>query len=118
MKRLTLAVVCVGVICGAALYLSRQKTTPVSPAEPITEAAPSYQPEDAQSVKTVAVQPAKPQVSATAATPIQTPPALPVLNEAKPDDSTNTPPPSAFRQAVDILVSPQTSFEQRQAAWK
>jgi hypothetical protein len=118
MKRLILAVVCAGVISGAALYLNRQKTTPVSPAEPITEAAPSHQPDDAQSVKTVAVQQAKPQVSATAATPIQTPPASPVLNEAKPDYSTNTPPPSAFRQAVDILVSPQTSFQQRQAAWK
>jgi len=36
----------------------------------------------------------------------------------KPDNATNSTPHTAFRQAIDILVSPQTSFQQRQAAWK
>jgi hypothetical protein len=118
MKRLILAVVSVGVIGGAALYLNRQKTAPISPAEPMAEAAPTRTPEDTRSVKAVAVQQAEPQVSATAVDSSQTPLVSPVLNEAKPDNSANSTAPTAFRQAMDILVSPQTSFQQRQAAWK
>jgi tetratricopeptide (TPR) repeat protein len=115
MKRLILAVVCVGVIGGATLYLNRQKTGRISPAEPMAEAAPNRTPEDTPSVKAVAVQQTEPQVSATAAIPGQTPLVSPVLNEVKPGNSTNSTP---FRQAMAILVSPQTSFQQRQAAWK
>ena len=118
MKRLILAVVSVGVIGGATLYLNRQKTTPISPAEPMAEAAPPRTPEDTRSVKAVAMQQPEPQVSATAADSNQTPLAAPVLNEVKPDNSTNSAAPTAFGQAIDILVSPQTSFQQRQVAWK
>jgi tetratricopeptide (TPR) repeat protein len=118
MKQLILAVVSVGMIGGATLYLNRQKTAPVSPAEPVAEAAPSRTMEDTRSVKAVAVQQPEPQVSAAAADSKQTPIASPVLNEVKPDNSTNSTSPTAFRQAIDILVSPQTSFQQRQAAWK
>ena len=71
--------------------------------------------EDTQSVWAVAPQQTQPQVSATAADSTQTPLVSPVLNEVKPDNSSNSTP---FRQAIDILVSPQTSFQQRQAAWK
>jgi len=118
MKRLILAAVSVGVIGGAMLYLNRQKTTPVSPAEPMAEAVPSRTMEDPPSVKAVAMQQSEPRVSATAADSNQTPLLSPVLNEAKPGTSTNSTPTTAFRQAIDILVSPQTSFQQRQAAWK
>src|SRR6266567_3429598 len=118
MKGLILAVVSVGVIGGATLYLNRQKTAPVSPAEPMAEATPTRTPEDTRSVKAVVVQQTEPQVSAAAADSKQTPFASPVLNEVKPDNSTNSTPPTAFRQAIDILVSPQASFQQRQAAWK
>jgi len=118
MKRLILAVVSVGVIGGTALYLNRQKTAPVSPAEPMAEAAPRRTMEDTQSVKDIAMQQTEPQVSAAASDSNQPPLASPVLNEVKPDNSTNSTPPTAFRQAIDILVSPQTSFQQRQAAWK
>src|SRR5207248_11097939 len=119
MKRLILAVVSVGVIGGATLYLNRQKTTPISPAEPMAEAAPPRTAEDTRSVKAVAMQQPEPQVSATAADSNQTPLVSPVLNEAKPDNnSTHSTATTAFRQAIDILVSPQTSFQQRQAAWK
>ena len=115
MKRLILAVVSVGMIGGATLYLNRQKTAPVSLEEPMAEATSTRTPEDTRSGKAVVVQQTEPQVSGAAADSIQTPLASPVLNEVKPDNST---PPSAFRQAIDILVSPQTSFQQRQAAWK
>ena len=118
MKGLILAVVSVGVIGGAALYLNRQRTAPISPAEPMAEAAPTRTPEDRQSVKAIAVQQTEPQVSATTADSGQPPIASPVLNEMKPDNSTNSTAPTVFRRAIDILVSRQTSFQQRQAAWK
>jgi tetratricopeptide (TPR) repeat protein len=118
MKRLILAVVSVGVIGGATLYLNRQKTAPVSPAEPVAEATSTRTPEDTRSVKTVAVQQTEPQVTGAAADSKQTLLASAVLNEVKPDNSTNSTPLSAFCQAIDILVSPQTNFQQRQAAWK
>ena len=44
--------------------------------------------------------------------------APPVSNEVKPDNSTNPAASTAFSQAIDILVSPQASFQQKQAAWK
>ena len=115
MKRLISAVVCVGVIGGAILYLNRQKSGPIAPAEPKAEAAPTRTPEDTPSAKAVAVQQTEPRVSATAANPNQAPPVSPILNEVKPDNSTNSTP---FRQAIATLVSPQSSFQQRQAAWK
>src|SRR5437899_12659788 len=114
MKRLILAVVSAGVIGGAALYLNRQKTAPVSPAEPLIEAAPTRKPHDTRSAKAVALQQMEPQVSAAAADSNQPPLASPVLNEAKPDNSSNSTAPAAFRRAMDILVSPQTSFQQSQ----
>ena len=105
-------------IGGATLYLNRQKTAPVSLEEPMAEATSTRTPEDTRSGKAVVVQQTEPQVSGAAADSIQTPLASPVLNEVKPDNATNSTPPTAFRQAIDILVSPQTSFQQRQAAWK
>src|SRR5260370_34079987 len=50
MKRMILAVVSVSVIGGATLYLNRQETMPVSPAEPMTEASSRRTIEDTQSV--------------------------------------------------------------------
>jgi tetratricopeptide (TPR) repeat protein len=84
----------------------------------MAEAAPRRKMEDTQSVKDIAMQQTEPLVSAAASDSNQPPLASPVLNEVKPDNSTNSTPPTAFRQAIDILVSPQTSFQQRQAAWK
>ena len=118
MKRLILAAVSVGVIGGATLYWNRQKTAPVSPPEPMAEAAPTRTPEDTQSAKVVAMQQSEPRVSAAAADSNQPPPASPVSNEVKLDNAANSSAPTAFRQAIDILVSLQSSFQQRQAAWK
>src|SRR2546423_5331728 len=118
MKRLICGVVSVGVIVGAVLYLSRPKTAPVPLAEPMAEAVPTRTLEETQFVNVVALQQTEPQVSAAPAEPVQTAIASPVLNEAKPGKSTNSAAPTAFGRAIDILVSPQTSFQQRQAAWK
>ena len=79
MKRLIWAVVSVGVIGGAMVYFNRQKTAPVSPAEPMAEAVPSRTMEETPSVKAVAMQQPEPQVSATAADSNQTPLLSPVF---------------------------------------
>src|SRR5436309_2981061 len=118
MKRLILAAVGVGVIGGATLYWNRQKTAPVSPAEPMAEAAATRTPEDTQSAKVVAMQQSEPRVSAAAADSNQPLLASPVSNEVKLDNAANSSAPTAFNQAIGILVSPQSSFQQRQAAWK
>ena len=49
--------VSVSVIGGAMLYLNRQKASPVPPAEPAVEAAPSRTTEYPQPVKEVVMQP-------------------------------------------------------------
>ena len=82
------------------------------------EATSTPTPEDTGSVKAAVEQQTEPQISTAAADSKQTPLASPVLNEVKPDNSTNSTPPTTSRQAMDTLVSPQTSFQQRQAAWK
>jgi tetratricopeptide (TPR) repeat protein len=87
---------------------------PNSPAEPAAEAIPNPTIEDIPTAK-VAVHESEPAPLATAANPTQQPLASPAVSEVKPDDSTNSAP---FQQAIDILVSRQTSFQQRQAAWK
>jgi tetratricopeptide (TPR) repeat protein len=69
-------------------------------------------------VKDVALQQTEPQVSTAAADSNQPPLASPVLDEVKLNNTTNSTPPTAFRQAMDVLVSQQTNFQQRQAAWK
>ena len=117
MKRLMLAIICVGVISSAALYLNRQKTVQVPPAEPMADAAPNRSIEDAQA-DIASVQQTDPPVSAPAAIPIQVPLASPVLNEARPDNPPNSTDSTPFRRAMDVLVSRQASFQQRQAAWK
>lgn len=120
MKRLRLAVlgICGGVIVGTALYLQRHETVPISPLEPVAESAPSRAMEDTPPVKDVALQQTEPRVSAAAANSIQPSLASPVLNTVKPENASISTPPTAFRLAMDTLVSPQTNFQQRQAAWK
>lgn len=114
MKCLLLAVICFGLTCGTITYLNRHKTVTNSPTEPAAESVPNRALEDTPPT-TAAVQEAEPAPSATAANSLQAPLASPVSSEAKPDNSTNSTP---FQKAIDILVSRQTSFQQRQAAWK
>lgn len=115
MKCLMSAVVCVGVIFAATFYLNRHKTAPVSTTEPIAGMAAAQTMEEAQPAKTIAVQQMQPPLSANPANPRQATTASPVLGQGEPDSSTNSTP---FRQAIEILVSRQSSFEQRQGAWK
>jgi tetratricopeptide (TPR) repeat protein len=110
MKRLILVVVCVGVIGGAALYLNRQQTVPVAPTEPAVTAAPSQPMEDPQAA--AVGQQKQAAVSATTANPGQAPAAA---IEASPAAATNATP---FSRILAALISPQTSFKEKQALWK
>jgi hypothetical protein len=114
MKRLIFAMICVGVI-GGALYMNRQKALPVPPTEPMPEVAPGQPTEDTQPARIPTVQQTNPPASVPPANPIPVPLASPVLNEVKPVNPTIATP---FSQAIDLLVSRQTSFQERQAAWK
>jgi hypothetical protein len=114
MKRLIFAMICVGVI-GGALYMNRQKALPVTPTEPMPEVAPSQSTEDTQPARLPTVQQTDPPASMPPANPIPVPLASPVLNEVKPVNPTTSTP---FSRAIDLLVSRQTSFQERQAAWK
>src|SRR5689334_5789580 len=115
MKRLIFAMICVGTIGGATLYMNRQKTLPDPSAEPMSETAPNQTIEDTQPARVATVQPTDPPVSAPPANIIPAPLTSPVLNDIKPVNPTNSTP---FSRAMDILVSRQTTFQERQAAWK
>jgi hypothetical protein len=122
MKRLILAVVGVGVIGGAMLYLNRQKSSPVPPADPTLEASPSQTMEDPQSAKAVVMHQKQPQVSAKVAASSKalpvSPPASPALNEVKPDNSTNSTASTAFSQAIGSPASPSSVDSRRGILFK
>ena len=115
MKRLIMAMACVGLVAGAALYFGQPKTTPLPPAEPIAEPTPGRVVEDTVSPRTLPGEPAQPPLPETAVDSGQRPPASLLLNEVKPETPTNS---TVLLQAIDILVSPQTGFPEKQAAWK
>jgi tetratricopeptide (TPR) repeat protein len=68
--------------------------------------------ENMQPVKIVVVEPKPAQVSASADDSGQASPASASSNEVKAGNST------AFSRAIDLLVSPQTGYQQKQAVWK
>jgi tetratricopeptide (TPR) repeat protein len=117
MKRLIFATICVGVI-GGALYMNRQKTAPVPPAEPMSEAAPNPTMEDTQPARVATVQPTDSPASTLPTNPTPVPPVSPVSNEVKPENLPNSTNSTPFSRAIDLLVSRPTSFQERQAAWK
>ena len=109
MKRLMLAVGVIGVTGGTIFYLDRQKAPPIPLTEPVAGTAPGRTMENTQPVKAVVVEPKQAQVSASADDSSQSPPASVSSNEVKAGNST------AFSRTIDLLVSPQTSFHQKQA---
>ena len=113
MKRLILAVIACGVVAGLGFYVSRPKSLPDSPAEPVAENAPASADAEPQTVEPIAARP-EPPPAAVAATPTA---AKPVAHLA----ATPGPPvldATFLSRTVDLLVSPQASFQQKQDAWK
>jgi tetratricopeptide (TPR) repeat protein len=108
-----MAVIGVGVVVvGWGWHLNRPSTRVVSPAELVAETAPAPAGEASQAVEPVAMQPEQPAqpsgaprvvkpTSYTAAVP-----ANPALEAA------------SLSRMVDVLISPQASYQQKQEAWK
>lgn len=109
MKRLTLLVGALGVLVLAVILMTRQKSTPPAPA---LEGAL----EETAVVAAVEAVPAKSQPTAVAQTnrslAVSATTAATIASLPQPDEAT------LFRQMLDLLVSPQASFEQKQAAWQ
>jgi len=89
MKRSILAVVGGGVLVGLAFCVSQHKTQPVSPAEPVAEAALGPAGDESQAVEPVAARPEQP------AQPVETPNiARPISRPDRGRDGPKATPPS------------------------
>lgn len=115
MKQLLFVVLCVAAIAGAALYLNRQKPSPVSSSEPLAETLVPKPPEPEPSTAASVTHPKELPVPTATVNATPAPIVSAISNEADINNSIN---PTPFHKAMDILVSPQSNFQQRQAAWK
>jgi tetratricopeptide (TPR) repeat protein len=112
MKSLIIAVVGAGVAAGILFYVERPKTATASAPETLAEPLPSHAPEDLKLVEPVVAKPEHPVA----------PPEQPGTSKPLPP----APTPSTYAKleasnlngAVDLLVSPQATYEQKQATWK
>ena len=112
MKRSILAVVGGGVLVGLAFCVSQHKTQPVSPAEPVAEAAPGPAGDEPQVVEPLAARletPAPPVETPNIARPVSRPVAAPASAGLE---------ASSLSRTVDLLVSTQVSYQQKREAWK
>ena len=109
MKRLIYAILGLAVVgIGIGVYGSRSGK-PVASAQPVTESLPSPALEDTQRVKPLQLR----RVSAEAPGHLgPTAHVALVLSEAAPDDAL------VFNQAIETLVSTQSKYPQKEAAWK
>jgi hypothetical protein len=106
----------VALVAGIILYVHRQKASP-TPA-PVAEFAPGKP--TARAVEPVVEGPAQ-TVSHDADGPLEVPVPIPASSEVESEDpihgDLSAPPPTPFSQAIANLISPQSSFHQKQAAW-
>lgn len=122
MKRLTIAVAGLGVAVGLGFYLNRPKPLPIAPEEPVAlvPPAPAGDEPPAAELGTVGsgLWTNQRALSDQSAQPTQTPDAAksmsgPIIAAAVPG-----PDASFLSRTVDLLVSPQASYQQKQEAWK
>jgi tetratricopeptide (TPR) repeat protein len=113
MKRLIMAVIGVGVVVvGLGWHLNRPRTPAVSPAEPVAETAPASAGDAPQAVEPVALQPEQPAQPAAAPRVAKT---ISYTAAASVNPALDA---SFVSRTIDILVSPQASYQQKTAAWK
>ncbi len=111
MKRLTWIVGAVGLLALAAILMLRPKTSPEShPPQTAPEAAASAEANEANEIASNS----PPRVARREHPPVVSAPTAPraAVLASPPDEAT------LLRQAVDWLVSPHASFEQKQAIWQ
>jgi tetratricopeptide (TPR) repeat protein len=111
MKRIILAVLAVGVLTGLGFYVNRPKPQPVATETP--SAAPTVDEAQAQVPGAAPAEPAPLPHRAPASpnVPEPSPPRVP----AGPSPALDA---ALVSQAVDVLVSPQASYQQKRDAWK
>jgi|SRR6266404_4449342 len=113
MKRfiVTLAILCAAATAGTVIFLNRQKGPVAAPA---VESAPE-QNKPAPPERIVAAGQERPRgvsVEASTANQVST---APVSTEVKSNDFAKS---TALSQAIEVLVSPQASLDQKQATWR
>src|SRR5258708_22421647 len=109
MKRLTLAVAGLGAAISLGFYLHRPNTSALFAADAVANQAPNQTNEDSQHVNPVAAKAKQFRQSATGpGSPAQAPLASSATTDVR----------LVLSQAVETLVSPQASFEEKQTIWK
>jgi tetratricopeptide (TPR) repeat protein len=112
---IALVILGAGVTGGAIFYCSRPASSP-APAKPAVESTPARAAADVSPVDAVVPTQTQPRLaSEDAGDSRPAPVASPASNEVKPAVPTNSTP---FSRAMDTLVSRQSSFQEKQAAWK
>jgi tetratricopeptide (TPR) repeat protein len=109
MKKCLIAMAMFGVLIGVAFSFHRPRTAMLSAEETATRSTPDRSLEQPLPTKEVAATPEESRPSPTAANGReQTPPAATTARDAG----------LVFNEAIETLVSPQASFDQKQVAWK
>jgi tetratricopeptide (TPR) repeat protein len=104
---LILFIVVCGGIAGTVFYFNREKNSTVT--TPVVQSPPSL----AKKIQAPETKQEQPQtISPSASEPPQVTATTPASSDAKSDNTTNS---TALSKAIDALVSPQTSYQQRQA---
>jgi tetratricopeptide (TPR) repeat protein len=114
MKRMILVVFAASVVAGLGFYASRPKSQPVSTEEPTVEAAPAKLAEQVRAVQSRVgrvEEAAQPNEMRAEAAPSPAP--IPASTRASAHLDA-----ALINQAVDLLVSPQATYQQRRDAWK
>src|SRR5260370_6178681 len=109
MKRMTLAVAGLGAVISLGFYFNRPKTSALSAAEAVADPASNQTKGDIQPLNPVSAEANQFRQNPTEANrPAQAPLAISATPDAR----------LVFNQAIETLVSPQASFEEKQAIWK
>src|SRR2546425_11378448 len=104
MKRLTLGVAGLGAVISLGFYLNRPKTSALSAVEAVANQAPNQTNEDIQPLNPVTTKAKQFRQSATdPGSPAQAPLARSATTDVR----------LVFNQAIETLVSPQASFEEK-----
>src|SRR2546421_12394825 len=110
MKRLMSAAVGIGVLVGLGFYVNRPKSPLISSPKPVAEAVPAEEEQGAIEPASLPAEKAAPPVETLG---VEKPVLRPVAGPLNPGLDA-----SFLSRTVDVLVSPQASYQQKRDAWK
>jgi tetratricopeptide (TPR) repeat protein len=113
MKRLILAAVLFGLVITLGMYVSRQKLAPVLLTESSAERDAKSE-DDPSAAPVASARETAPLAKRVESNPGETNPTEPVSPDLSPIPDSKL----VFNHTIGSLISPQTSYEQRQALWK